>query len=286
MVEPYFIAEIGINHNGDLQITKRLIDAAFACDWQCVKFQKRNPDICVPDDQKDIMRDTPWGRMTYLEYKHRIEFGKKEYDYIDKYCREKSISWSASVWDLDSLDFIQKYDVPFIKIPSAMLTNDELLEAVMATEKNIVLSTGMSSIEEIDHAVMILKNGDSYYRQKDYYHANFTLLHCNSTYPAPEEDLNLNNIKMLKDRYHVPIGYSGHEEDLEASMIAVVLGATIIERHVTLDHSMWGTDQRASLEIIAMDMLKKRCSNVHAMLGSYNRIVTESEKSIRKKLRG
>ncbi len=270
----YFIAEIGINHNGDIGITKKLIDASFATSWDCVKFQKRNPDVCVPDHQKDVMRDTPWGRMTYLEYKHKVEFGKEEYDYINDYCKEKPIDWTVSVWDIDSVNFISDYDVPFIKIPSAMLTNDELIEATIGTKKQIILSTGMSTIEEIDHAVDVLGKN------------NFTLLHCNSTYPAPEEDLNLNNIKMMQDKYNVPIGYSGHEQDLEACMVAVTLGANIIERHITLDHNMWGTDQKSSLEVVAMDMLKKRCNNIQTMLGSYKRNVSESEKEIRRKLRG
>ena len=270
----YFIAEIGINHNGDIGITKKLIDASFATSWDCVKFQKRNPDVCVPDHQKDVMRDTPWGRMTYLEYKHKVEFGKEEYDYINDYCKEKPIDWTVSVWDIDSVNFISDYDVPFIKIPSAMLTNDELIEATIGTKKQIILSTGMSTIEEIDHAVDVLGKN------------NFTLLHCNSTYPAPEEDLNLNNIKMMQDKYNVPIGYSGHEQDLEACMVAVTLGANIIERHITLDHNMWGTDQKSSLEVVAMDMLKKRCNNIQMMLGSYERKVSDSEKKIRKKLRG
>lgn len=270
----YFIAEIGINHNGDIGITKKLIDASFATSWDCVKFQKRNPDVCVPDHQKDVMRDTPWGRMTYLEYKHKVEFGKEEYDYINDYCKEKPIDWTVSVWDIDSVNFISDYDVPFIKIPSAMLTNDELIEATIGTKKQIILSTGMSTIEEIDHAVDVLGK------------SNFILLHCNSTYPAPEEDLNLNNIKMMQDKYNVPIGYSGHEQDLEACMVAVTLGANIIERHITLDHNMWGTDQKSSLEVVAMDMLKKRCNNIQMMLGSYERKVSDSEKEIRKKLRG
>jgi len=270
----YFIAEIGINHNGDIGITKKLIDASFATSWDCVKFQKRNPDVCVPDHQKDVMRDTPWGRMTYLEYKHKVEFGKEEYDYINDYCKEKPIDWTVSVWDIDSVNFISDYDVPFIKIPSAMLTNDELIEATIGTKKQIILSTGMSTIEEIDHAVDVLGK------------SNFILLHCNSTYPAPEEDLNLNNIKMMQDKYNVPIGYSGHEQDLEACMVAVTLGANIIERHITLDHNMWGTDQKSSLEVVAMDMLKKRCNNIQMMLGSYERKVSDSEKKIRKKLRG
>jgi len=271
----YFIAEIGINHNGDIQIAKQLIDASFACNWDCVKFQKRNPDVCVPEHQKNVIRKTPWGEMTYLEYKHKIEFGKKEYDYIDIYCKEKRIDWTVSVWDLDSLDFISGYDVPFIKIPSAMLTNDSLLFEATRIGKKIILSTGMSTIEEIDHAVDILKEkGDS-----------FSLLHCNSTYPAPRDELNLNNIKMLSERYGVPVGYSGHETDLEPSVIACVLGANIIERHITLDHEMWGTDQRSSLEVHGMDLLRKRCANIDTVLGTYERVLHESELNIRKKLR-
>lgn len=270
----YFIAEIGINHNGDIDIAKKLIDASFATSWDCVKFQKRNPDVCVPDHQKDVMRDTPWGRITYLEYKHKVEFGNEEYDYINEYCREKSIDWTVSVWDTDSVDFISDYDVPFIKIPSAMLTNDELLESTMATGKQVILSTGMSTIEEIDHAVDVLGKSD------------FTLLHCNSTYPAPDSELNLRVIKTLRDRYDCPVGYSGHERDLEAPLIAITLGARIIERHVTLSHDMWGTDHKSSLEVHAMDMLKKRADKILPMLGSSKKILMDSEMEIRKKLRG
>ena len=155
--EPYLIAEIGINHNGDLQIAKKLIDAAFACQWDCVKFQKKTPELCVPDHQKNQPKDTLWGQMTYLEYKKKMEFGKEEYDYIDKYCKEKPIDWTASVWDLPSVEFIVKYDVPFIKIPSAKLTEKELLTEAAKSEKPIMLSTGMSTIEEIDRAVEAFK---------------------------------------------------------------------------------------------------------------------------------
>jgi len=274
--DTYFIAEIGINHNGDLQIAKKLIDASFACNWDCAKFQKRNPDVCVPDHQKDVIRDTPWGEMTYLEYKHRIEFGRVEYDYIDAYCKEKNIDWTVSVWDLDSLAFMERYDVPFIKIPSAMLTNDELIQATIDSGNRIILSTGMSTIEEIDHAVDLLKDSQN----------EFTLLHCNSSYPASHVELNLNNIKMLSERYKVPVGYSGHESDLTPSVIACVLGANVIERHVTLDHNMWGTDQSSSLEVHAMSLLKKRCDDATVVLGSYERVLYDSEIEIRRKLRG
>jgi N-acetylneuraminate synthase len=273
---PYFIAEIGINHNGDLQIAKRLIDAAFACQWDCVKFQKREPDIAVPEHQKNQPKDTPWGKMTYLEYKKRIEFGKKEYDYIDKYCKEKPIDWTASVWDLPSLEFINQYDVPFIKIPSAKLTEKKLIIKACQTRKPIILSTGMSTIEEIDEAVSILKK----------YASQYLLMHCNSVYPAPPNELNIRCIQTLRERYKCPVGYSGHEIDLEPTVYAVVLGAKVIERHITLDHKMWGTDQEASLEVLAMDMLKKRIKDIDSILGDGVKIVTEKEKEIRKKLRG
>jgi N-acetylneuraminate synthase len=271
----YFIAEIGINHNGDLHIAKRLIDAAFACGWDCVKFQKRNPDVCVPESQKNIIRDTIWGGMTYLRYKHKIEFSKAEYDYIDKYCREKPINWSASVWDIDSLIFMQGYDVPFIKVPSAMVTNTGLLREIVDWGIPIILSTGMSTWQELDMAVMIMQDGD----------AEFTLMHTNSSYPTPRKELNLNLIPELRKRYGCTVGYSGHEYDLEPTVIAVALGAEVIERHITLSHDMWGTDQKASLEVHAMDLLKKRCEDIPTILGSNKKCITESELPIREKLR-
>lgn len=270
------IAEIGINHNGDMQIAKKLIDASSACQWNCAKFQKRDPDICVPEHQKNIGKDTPWGKMTYLEYKKRIEFGKDQYDYIDKYCKEKPIDWTASVWDLPSLDFIAKYDVPFVKIPSAKLTDFNLLEAACKLDKPLLVSTGMSTLEEIDKAVEVLKKNN----------ADFALMHCNSTYPAQKEELNLNCIKTLRQRYGCEVGYSGHEYDLEPTVYAAVLGAKIFERHITLSHEMWGTDQSASLEVVAMDMLKKRIKDISLILGNGEKILSEKEKEVRKKLRG
>lgn len=274
--KPYFIAEIGINHNGDLEIAKRLIDAAFACQWDCVKFQKREPDFCIPGHQKNRPKETPWGKMTYLEYKKRIEFGKEEYDYIDRYCKEKPIDWTASIWDKPSLEFLLNYNIPFIKIPSAKLTEKELLEEAAKSGKPLLISTGMSSIEEIDQAVEILER----------YNTQYALMHCNSVYPAPIEELNINCVKTLRQRYKCPIGYSGHEYNLEPSVYAVVLGAKIIERHITLDHNMWGTDQSSSLEVLAMDLLRKRIKDINKVLGDGKKIVTESEKRIRKKLRG
>lgn len=274
--KPYFIAEIGINHNGDLKIVKKLIDAAFACQWDCIKFQKKEPEICVPDHQKNNPKETPWGKMTYLEYKKRLEFGKKEYDYIDKYCKEKPIDWTASVWDLPSLEFLLNYDIPFIKIPSAKLTDEKLLIEASKSGKPLIVSTGMSTIKEIDRAVKILEKHASQY----------VLMHCNSAYPAPQNELNLRCIQTLQKRYKCPIGYSGHEDNLEPTVCATILGVRIIERHITIDHNMWGTDQASSLEVMGMDMLKKRINNISTILGDGEKRVFESEKIIRKKLRG
>jgi N-acetylneuraminate synthase len=273
--EPYFIGEIGINHNGDIQIAKKLMDAVFACNWNCVKFQKRNPDICVPEKQKNVMRDTPWGKMTYLDYKYKVEFGKNEYDYIDNYCKEKPLDWTASVWDIDSLNFLLNYDVPFIKIPSAMLTNLKLLKEAAKINIPLIVSTGMSTFDEIDTAMNLITK----------YGAKPILLHTNSSYPTPPSELNLNLIPVLKDRYDCVIGYSGHEYDLEPTVIAIALGAKVIERHITISHDLWGTDQKSSLEVHAMDLLKKRANDVTKMLGSSIKEVTRSEMPIREKLR-
>ena len=274
---PYIIAEIGINHNGDLQIAKKLIDAANACMWNCVKFQKREPDIAVPEEQKNVIRNTPWGEMTYLEYKKKIEFGKAEYDYIDAYCKEKPIAWTASPWDIPSLEFLLKYDLPFIKIASASNANMDLLKLACESKKPLLVSTGMSSLEEIDRTVDFLEK---------YSIGNYILMHTNSAYPTPAAELNLRMITTLKKRYSCLVGYSGHEMDLEPTVVAVSLGAKVIERHITLDHNMWGTDQAASLSVTAMAMLQGRMKEILLMLGDGEKTITESEKEVRRKLRG
>ena len=275
--KPYMIAEIGINHNGDLQIAKKLIDAANACGWESVKFQKRTPEIAVPEDQKLKMRDTPWGQMTYIDYKKRIEFEKDQYDIINKYCNEKPISWSASPWDVPSVEFLLQYDIPYIKIPSAMNTNEELIKVSCQSGKPIILSTGMDTLDEMDQAVEWLeKYGDG----------DYIICHTNSSYPSPNNELNLRLIQTMRERYHCLVGYSGHEEDLEPSVIASVLGACVIERHVTLDHNMWGSDQKASLEVHAMSMLRKRIASSLETLGDGKKILFESELKKRKSLRG
>ena len=273
---PYLIAEIGINHNGDINIAKKLIDATNACGWHCAKFQKRNPDVCVPDHQKGIERETPWGKMTYIDYKYKVEFGEDEYNLIDSYCREKPLSWTASVWDLDSLEFILNYDVPFLKIPSAHITNMELLIETAKSKIPMIISTGMSTWEIVDSAVEILEKENTQY----------AILHCNSTYPAPINELNLKIIPAMKKRYNCIVGYSGHEYDLEPSALAVALGAKIIERHVTLNHEMWGTDHESSIEVNGMDSLAKRLKGISGILGNSDKVITDSEKAVMKKLRG
>jgi N-acetylneuraminate synthase len=283
MKKTYIIAEIGINHNGDLDIAKRLIDIAALSGCDAVKFQKRNPDVCVPEHQKGIMRETPWGTMTYLDYKYRVEFGKEEYDQIDEYCKQKGIAWSASPWDMDSLEFLNQYDIPFIKVPSAMLTNDELLEGCVATGKKVIFSTGMSTQEEINHAVEVLRNAKVKYNNQ----YEIGLLHCNSTYPAPVNELNLSGIKTLSEMYSdFEIGYSGHEFRLGTSVAAVYLGASIIERHITLDRTMWGTDHMASVEPQGLIKLIKGIRELEEAYGDGIIRVTDSEMPVRSKLRG
>jgi len=275
MKKTYIIAEIGINHNGDLDIAKRLIDISAAAGCDAVKFQKRNPDVCVPEHQKSVMRDTPWGQMTYLDYKHKVEFGQEEYNEIDKYCKEKGIAWSASPWDLDSLEFLNQYDLPFIKIASASITDINLLSKACETGKKIIISTGMSSQEEIENAIKILSNNAS----------DYAVLHCNSSYPAPVEELNLSCIKTLKDNYNCEVGYSGHEFRLGTTVAAVYLGATIIERHVTLDRTMWGSDHMASVEPQGLFKLVSGIRELEKCYGDGIISVSETERAARNKLR-
>lgn len=277
MKRTYIIAEIGINHNGSMETAKKLIDIAALSGCDCVKFQKRDPDVCVPEHQKSVMRSTPWGEMTYLDYKYRVEFSEEQYAEIDAYCQSKEISWTASPWDLGSLEFLLSYDsTPFIKLPSALLTDTELLTAAAKSGKKIILSTGMSTLEEIDEAVNLLRE-----------HAgeNFAILHCNSSYPAPLEDLNLSCIRTLKDRYNCEVGYSGHEFRLGTTVAAVYLGASILERHITLDRTMWGSDHMSSVEPQGLIKLVKGVRELETAFGDGIKVVTEAEEKIKKKLR-
>lgn len=271
----YIIAEIGINHNGDIEIAKKLIDVAVEAGCDAVKFQKRNPDVCVPEHQKNIMRETPWGYITYLDYKYKIEFDKKEYDIINEYCNKKKIHWFVSCWDIDSVNFITSYDTPCIKVASASITEKELLQHIRNTEIPAILSTGMSTLEEVKEAVEIFSNKE------------IGLLHSVSTYPADINELNLNVIRTYKDLFPgAVIGYSGHEVGLSPTYASVAVGAKIIERHITLDRSMWGTDQSASVEPKGLLMLVDNIRDIERSLGDGKKIVTEGEKIIRKKLRG
>ena len=242
MDKTVIIAEAGINHSGSLETAKKLIDVA--AENGCIfKLQKRNPDLCVPEHQKNQPRETPWGTMTYLEYKHRIEFGKEEYDEIDRYCKEKGIQWSASVWDLDSLKFMMQYDVPFLKVPSALITNTELVrETARWCEykgMKFIASLGMSTEEEIHGLINNLRG----HIKAD----NVVLMWCNSSYPAPVNELNLKVLEKIRYKYNawynVHWGYSGHELSLVTTAASIYLGAEYLERHVTIDKLMYGTDQ-------------------------------------------
>ncbi len=261
----YIIAEIGINHNGSLEIAKKLIDVAKASGCDAVKFQKRTPEKCVPAEVRDKMRETPWGYITYLEYRYKVEFGEEEFTQIDNYCRAQKIDWFVSCWDPDSVDFIKKFNTPCIKIPSASLTDRELLESIRDAGTPIMLSTGMSSPEQIDAAVKLLGTD------------NLLLAHATSTYPCPKEELNLRMITTLREQYPCPIGYSGHEVGLATTLAAVALGASFLERHVTLDRAMWGSDQAASIEPNGLKRLVKDVRNVETALGDGVKRVYESE---------
>jgi N-acetylneuraminate synthase len=272
----YLVAEIGLNHNGSLDTAGRLIDAAAGSGWDCVKFQKRTPELCIPEARKSDPRDTPWGRMTYLEYRRRIEFGAVEYAAVDARCRERAIAWSASVWDLPSLDFLIRLDPPYIKIPSAKLAEPDLVEAAASSGRPVVLSTGMSTLAEVDAAVNIL----------DRITGDYVLLHTTSAYPTPEAEVNLGLVRTLRERYGCLVGYSGHEDGLEPSVLAAALGACVIERHVTLDRTMWGSDHAASLEVGDMSRLRRRVDAVGVLLGDGVKRVMPGEVETRRRLRG
>lgn len=270
----YIIAEIGINHNGSLENAKKLIDGAVFSGCDAVKFQKRTPELCVPKDQWNIERDTPWGRMTYIDYRYKVEFNEDEYAEIDSYCREKNIHWFVSPWDEGAVDFINKFDPVIYKIASASLTDSELLKCVKNTGKPIMLSSGMSSMEEVENAVMLCGN------------ENILLAQSTSTYPCKLEELNLRVIQTYKKKFpNIPIGYSGHETGLAPTMAAVALGAAFIERHITLDRAMWGSDQAASVEVQGMFRLVKDIRDIEKSLGDGIKKVFDSELSSINKLR-
>jgi len=269
----FVIAEIGINHNGDLDIAKRLIDAAVLAGCDAVKFQKRTPELCVPPEQQSVSRETPWGIMTYLEYRHRVELNREQYAEIDSYCHERNIKWFASPWDERSVDFLEGFEPVCYKIASASLTDHNLLQYIRATNRPIILSTGMSTLEQIEAAIELLGLDD------------LAIMHTTSTYPCPPEQLNLKMIQTLKEKFPVPIGYSGHETGLQTTVAAVVIGASLVERHITLDRAMWGSDQAASVEPHGFTRLVRDIRTVEASLGDGKKRVYESELRIMKKLR-
>tara|TARA_B100000700_G_C15046456_1_gene858199 strand:+ start:2672 stop:3535 length:864 start_codon:yes stop_codon:yes gene_type:complete len=271
---PFFIAEIGINHNGDMEVCKQLIDVAIKAGCNAVKFQKRDIDTVYTKDYLAAARQSPWGT-TQREQKEGLEFGKAEYDQIDAYCRKKGILWSASAWDIESQRFLQQYDLPFNKVASAMLTYHELLEEIASEGRHTFISTGMSTYEDVDAAVEIFeKHG-----------CPFTLFHCVSTYPCNDEDCNIKAMIPLRERYNCAVGYSGHEAGVIPTVAAVALGARAIERHITLDKNMYGSDQVASLEPSELAELMSAIGEAVSCLGSGEKKILEAEKPVAEKLR-
>jgi N-acetylneuraminate synthase len=268
----FIVAEIGINHNGDVEIAKKLIDAAVETGCDAVKFQKRTVDIVYTEEELARPRENPFGE-TNGDLKRGLEFGKKEYTEIDNYCKEKGILWFASCWDEPSVDFIDEFNPPCYKIASASLTDDKLLEHTRSKGKPIILSTGMSTIDEIKHAVDILGQD------------NLIILHCTSTYPSDPEELNLQQIQSFKNIFNCPIGYSGHEVGLAPSVMAAVMGACMVERHITLDRAMWGSDQAASVEPQGFARMVRDIRLIPVIMGDGVKRVYESEVPIKKKLR-
>ena len=269
----FIIAEIGINHNGSLEFAKQMILAAHQAGVDAVKFQKRTPELCVPEHQRSQMRDTPWGYITYLDYRYKVEFGQEDYQEIDRYCKELGITWLASSWDIPSVEFMEQFNPPAHKIPSALLTDHALLRAYRATGRPLILSTGMSTLEEIKESVALV--GEE----------NLILCHTTSSYPCPPDELNLRMIQTLRGMFSGPIGYSGHEVGLVPSAVAVALGACLVERHITLDRAMWGSDQSASVEPQGIEHLVKYIRVTEQALGDGVKHVYESEQSSLSKLR-
>ncbi len=269
----YIVAEIGINHNGDIDTAKDMILSAKETGADAVKFQKRTPELCVPKEQRNIMRETPWGYITYIEYRERIEFGEEDYREIDRFCKEIGIDWFVSVWDELSVDFIEKFNTICFKLPSACLTDHKLLLKVRATGKPMIISTGMSTPKQIDAAVKVIGLKD------------LVILHSTSCYPCDPAELNLMVIQTLIEKHDCPIGYSGHEVGLIPSVVAVGLGAKMVERHFTLDRAMWGSDQAASVEPGGFRRLVKYIRVTEMALGDGIKCVYDSEKSSLKKLR-
>tara|TARA_Y100001958_G_C21207785_1_gene533741 strand:+ start:45 stop:902 length:858 start_codon:yes stop_codon:yes gene_type:complete len=270
----YFIAEIGINHNGNVKNALKLIEEAKSAGCDAVKFQKKFPRISTPKQVWNNPKDTPWGKMTYIEYKEKMEFNKNQYKKIIKFCNKIKIDWSASCWDVKSVDFMESLKIPYYKVASASITDLVLLKRIKKTKKPVIISTGMSTMGQINKAVKILGS------------KNLGILHCNSSYPAKYEELNLKFITKLKKIFPKSIiGYSGHEKGLSSTVAAAVLGAKIIERHITLDKAMWGTDQLASIESMGYARIIRDTRIIEKSLGEPKKVVFKSEHEVMKKLR-
>jgi len=269
----YVIGEIGINHNGDVEIAKKLINEAYHAGLNAVKFQKRTPEICVPKEQQSQMRETPWGYISYLDYRYKVEFDEDQYREIDYLCKSIGISWFVSVWDETSVDFMEKFNPSCYKVPSASLTDLPLLKRLRATGRPLILSTGMSSFDQIKFAISQIGT------------ENLIITHTTSAYPCDPDELNLKMIQTLQKEFDCPIGYSGHEVGLVPSAVAVALGACLVERHITLDRAMWGSDQAASVEPQGMEKLVKYIRVTEKSLGDGVKKVYDSEKSSLQKLR-
>ncbi len=269
----YIVAEIGINHNGEVENAKRLMDAARHAGVDAVKFQKRTPELATPPDQRNVMRETPWGYITYLDYRHKMEFGLEQYKEIDAYARKIGITWFVSVWDEPSVDFMEAFDPVTYKVPSAALTDHGLMKKLHSTGRPVILSTGMSTIDQIRSSVKLLDLD------------KLVICHTTSAYPCEPEELNLRMIETLRKEYSCPIGYSGHEVGLIPSAVAVAFGACLVERHITLDRAMWGSDQAASVEPGGFERLVKYIRVTEQSLGDGVKKVYESEIPSMKKLR-
>jgi N-acetylneuraminate synthase len=270
----FLIAEIGINHNGSLELARKLIDGAHLAGADAVKFQKRTPEICVPREQWLIERDTPWGRMSYIDYRRRMEFGEAEFAAIDRHCKDRGILWFASCWDEPSVAFLERFAPPCYKIASASLTDEDLLRTTRATGRPLMISTGMSTLDEIDEAVRIVGR------------ERLLIAHSTSTYPCPMDELNLRMVETLSRRFpECPVGYSGHETGLAPSWAAVALGACFVERHITLDRAMWGSDQAASVEVGGFMRLVSNIRDIERALGDGVKRVYPGEMPHREKLR-
>lgn len=269
----YVIAEIGINHNGSIDTAKQLMRVAAEAGCQAVKFQKRTPEISTPENMRDVIRQTPWGEMTYLEYRYRVEFGLAEYLEIDSYAKSLGLDWFASPWDIPAVDFLEDLNVVAYKVASASVTDIPLLQRISETGRPVILSTGMSTLEQIDRAVEVLG--------KD----RLTMMHATSTYPLPAEEANLRTIHTLQLRYGVPVGYSGHETGLQISLAAVSIGACMVERHITLDRSMWGSDQSASLEPQGLEHLVRDIRIIEIAMGDGEKRIFPGELAPMSRLR-